>query len=123
MKLIWTAADEAPADPATRGSQTLSTKISFGFFRTGFRSSDRRQYSESLVRYTEVTSMTIIGLTSIIDSLGAGAGAGRRRGGGGGGACIIYTTSHLTHTRIQWITSLNSVSSLWALRNGNLLTS
>lgn len=53
-------ADKAAAVSATRGSQNVHViKICCGFFRIGFRSSDRREYSGFLL--CSVTSLTVEG--------------------------------------------------------------
>ena len=60
--------NNAPADPAARGGpvgpwgpiNVQNTKICCGFFRAGFRSSDRRRCSESLLRNRGVKSLIII---------------------------------------------------------------
>jgi hypothetical protein len=58
--------DKAPADPTARGfpwvwgaTNVQNTKMCYGVFRIGFRPSDRRQYSGTLLRELGVTSLKI----------------------------------------------------------------
>jgi len=60
--------DKVPADVAVRGAAWVrmaqngqSSKICCRFFRTGFRCSERRQYSGSLLRDMGIISLLIKG--------------------------------------------------------------
>jgi hypothetical protein len=54
--------DEAPVAPWCWGANIQNIRIHCGFFRTGFRCSNRRQYSGSLLVDVGVTSLIIIGV-------------------------------------------------------------